>query len=81
MEHDRSLDILEGIYTGKTDGSRECITCHYWFFLGVSFRFKPKVCDDYHDMTQKLIRFKDISVVTFEKDDYRIHFLGMSENE
>ena len=28
------IDLSEGIYLNKTSGSKECIICHYWQFLG-----------------------------------------------
>ena len=32
LEYDR-IDESEGTDFNKTNGSRECITCHYWYFL------------------------------------------------
>ena len=26
------IDVFEGIYVNKTSASKECDTCHYWFF-------------------------------------------------
>ena len=52
LEYDR-IDVPEGIDINKTDETRECIICHYWYFFKINFRFQPKVYDDCHDMTQK----------------------------
>ena len=32
LEYDR-VDILEGIDVDKTNKSKECTLCHYWYFL------------------------------------------------
>ena len=32
LEYDR-IDISEGIDTNKTSASKECIICHFWYFL------------------------------------------------
>ena len=32
LEYDR-IDISEGIDMSKTNKSRECDICHYWYFL------------------------------------------------
>ena len=32
LEYDR-IDVSEGIDVKKTDGSRECIIWHYWYFF------------------------------------------------
>ena len=42
--------VSEGTDTNKTDGSCECIICHYWYFLRINFRFQSKVCGGCHDM-------------------------------
>ena len=41
LEYDQ-VDFSEGTDITKTDGSRECIICHYWYFLSISFRFQQK---------------------------------------
>ena len=51
MEHDR-INFSEGIDINKTGGSSKCITCHYWHFLGINFRFQLNVCDGCRDMTK-----------------------------
>ena len=56
LEYDR-IDVSEGINTYKIEGSCECIICHYWYFLGINFRFQPNVCDFCYDMTQKSMSF------------------------
>ena len=36
LEYDR-IDISEGINMNKTNASRECNICHYWYFLDKNF--------------------------------------------
>ena len=36
IEYDR-IDISEGIDVDMTNKSRECILCHYWYFLDNNF--------------------------------------------
>ena len=31
LEYDR-IDVSEGVDLNITDGSRECIICHFWYF-------------------------------------------------
>ena len=75
LEFDR-IDVSEGI-----DGSRECIICHYGYFLRLNFIFQPEVCDGFHDMTKKSISFNDVLVVATGGNDYRNHFWVMSKSE
>ena len=38
LYYDRT-DISKGIDVNKTNTSRECIICHYWYFLDEGFKF------------------------------------------
>ena len=29
----------------KTDRSKECMLCHYWYFLNKNFKYRPYLCD------------------------------------
>ena len=44
--------MLGGLGTNKTGGLRECISCNYWYFVKVNFKFQPKVRDGCHDIAQ-----------------------------
>ena len=53
LEYDR-IDISKGIDINKTDESKECAICHYWYFLDKNFDFEPHLCNDCHDLIQKV---------------------------
>ena len=38
------IDVSLWVDVDKTDGSSECIVCHYWYYLNINFRFDPKIC-------------------------------------
>ena len=42
LEYDR-IDISEGIDINKTNVSKECDICHYWYFLDKNFNYEPMV--------------------------------------
>ena len=77
LEYDR-IHVSEGIDVNKIDGICECIIRHYWYLLDINFRFAPKVCNDWHDLMQKV---NDVAIVSVKRDDYRIHFWYMSKDE
>ena len=56
LEYDR-IDISKGIDTNKTNASKECNTCHYWYFLDKNFNYGPYLCTACHDLMQKSCRF------------------------
>ena len=44
------IDVSEGIYINKTNASKECDICHYWYFLDFSFKFQLNVCNRCHGL-------------------------------
>ena len=80
LEYDR-IYISEGTDTNKTNDWCDCIIHHYWYFLGINFRFQPKVCDGCHDMMQRFVSFNDFPDVTIGRNDCRIHLWFMTTRE
>ena len=37
LEYDR-IDISKGIDVNKTNKSKKCDICHYWYFLSTAFK-------------------------------------------
>ena len=56
-------DVSEGIDVNKTNASKECDICHYWYFLNYSFRFQPNVRNRCHDSLMMSINLGDIAVL------------------
>ena len=42
LEYDR-IDISEGIDIDKTNKSKECDICHYWYLLDKDFNYEKYV--------------------------------------
>ena len=43
LEYDR-IDISEGIDVNKTNLSKECDICHYWYFKDIGFKYESYFC-------------------------------------
>ena len=80
LEYDR-IDISEGIDINKTNASKECDICHYWYFLDKNFKYEPYLCNDCDDLMKKAINFNDVAIVSVKENDYRIHFWYMSKDD
>ena len=78
LEYDR-IDFSEGIDVNKIDKSKECMLCHYWYFLDKIFTYGLYLCDGCYDIMQKSTDFKSIAIAHVKKCVYRIYFLGMSK--
>ena len=73
LEHDR-INISEGIDINKTNASKECNICHYWYLLDKSFKFGPYLCNGCHDLIQKAMSFNDAAIASVIKSEYIICF-------
>ena len=47
------IDVSEGININKTNKSKECDICHYWYFLDRGLKYEPYHYNGYHDLIQK----------------------------
>ena len=61
LEYDR-IDISERIEINKTNASKECDICHYWYFKDIGFKFEPYLCNGCHDLVQKAMSFNDVAL-------------------
>ena len=75
------IDNSDGIDVNKSDESKECTLCHYWYFLDKNFSYGPYLCDGCYNMTQKCNKLKNITIILLKKTVYRICFLFMSKRE
>ena len=47
MLHYKRIDMSEGIDLAKSNRSKQCMICHYWFFNN-GFKFQDPVYTGYH---------------------------------
>ena len=80
LEYDR-IDIAERININKTNASKECDICPYWYFLDKGFKYEPYLCNGCHDLMQKAINFINVAVVSIKGNYYRIHFWYISKDD
>ena len=77
----QKIDISKGIDVDMSNKSKECMLCHYWYFLDKNFSYGPYLCDGCFNVTQKSNNFKNIAIVHIKKSACRIYSLYMSKNE
>ena len=80
LEYEK-IDISDGIDVHKSDKSKKCMLCNYWYFLDKSFRYGPFLCDGCYNMIQKCNKLKNIAIIHIKKSLYRIWFLFLSKRE
>ena len=75
------IDISDGIDVNKSYESKECMLCHYWYFLDKNFSCVPYLCDGCYNITQKCNKHKNVAIIHIKKSIYRICFLFMNKHE
>ena len=80
LEYDR-IDISKGIDINKTNLSKECDICHYWYFKDIGFKYENYLCNDCYDLMQKAISFNDIAIAYVKGNACRIHFWYMTKDD
>ena len=70
------------LYYGRIDSaSKECVICHYWYFLNYSFKFQPNVCNICHDLLMMSMILSNIAILHIKGSDYRCIISLISKNE
>ena len=67
LYYDR-IDINEGIDPTKSNKSKECMICHYWFY-NHGFEFQNSVCNGCHDLSILSVNISDIAIITVKNVD------------
>ena len=80
LEYDR-IDVSERIDIDKTNKSKECDICHYWYLLDKNFNYEKYLCNGCHDLIQKAMSFNDVAIASIKGNDCRIQFWYMSKND
>ena len=77
------IDMSEGIDLAKSNRSKECMICHYWFF-NHWFKFQNSVCNGCHDLTMLSVIIRDISditIITIKNLHYHFIIHNISKSE
>ena len=69
LYYDR-IAVSKGIDLNNTSESKECNTCHYWYFSDKGFKFQPDVCYGYHDVLMMSMNFSNIAILNILGDYY-----------
>ena len=80
LEYNR-IDISEGIDINKTNKSKKCMLCFYWYFLDKNFSYGPYLCDGCYNIMLKSVDFKNIATTYVKGSTCRIYFLCMSKRK
>ena len=80
LQYDR-IHVSEEIYINKTNASKECDICHYWYFKDVPYKFQRYVCNGCHGISLMAYELKNIAISNAEGVYYRRILWGISKND
>ena len=75
------IDITEGSDPDKTNKSRECMFCHYWYYLNRNFSYGQFPCDGCYNIVQESTDFKNITIIHVKKTAYRVYFKDINKDK
>ena len=73
LNYDR-INWSEGIHPAKSNNSKECMVCHYWFF-NHEFKFRNSVCNDCHGLAMLYLNLSDLLLSLLKNFGYCCTFL------
>ena len=73
LQYERIV-ISEGIDIHKTNASKVCMLCNYWYFKDVRCKFKQRVCNKC-SIKRIFSKSKRIEII----NDYRLFYLVLAE--
>ena len=65
------IDVSEGTGINKTDVSKECMLCNYWYFKNIAYKFWAHFCNKCHDVLMTAYKSKNIAILNAKGVDYR----------
>ena len=80
LEYDR-IDVSEGTDINKTNESKECKICHYWYFKDIGYEYEPLLYNGSHGLMQKAVSFNYVDIVYVKGSVYRIQFWYMGKDD
>ena len=80
LKYDK-IDITEDIDLNKTNKSKECTFCRYWYYLNKNFSYGPFTCDCCYNIVQRSIDFKNIVIIHVKNSAYRVYLKDISKHK
>ena len=77
----KRIDVSEGIDLNKSDKSKECMVCHYWYFKDIGYKYERYVFNEYHDLLMVVYDLKLCMILIIKGVDYRCYVFNMSRSD
>ena len=75
------IDISEGIDINRSNESRECILCYYWYSKDILYKYEQYICNGCHNLLMVLYDLDNFMILNIKGVDYRCFVFNMSKND
>ena len=75
------IDVSEGIDINKSNKSKECMICHYWYFKDIGYELEPYVCNKCYDMSMMAYELENIATLNVKGVDYRCVLWSLTKHD
>ena len=75
------INVSKGIDTNKSNKSKECTICHYWYFEDIGYKYEPHVCNRCHDLSMIVYDLDGFMILNTKGADFRCFMFNMSKND
>ena len=75
------IDVSEEIDVDRTNKSKECMLCHFWYFRDVCYKFQLYHCNACHAVSAMAYELKNIAILSAKGVDYRCILWNISRDE
>ena len=80
LQYER-IDVSEVIDLSKSDKSKDCMICHYWYFKNIGYKYEPHVFNGCHDLSMMVFDLNDFMILNIKGIDYRCYVFNMSKSD
>ena len=80
LQYER-IEVSEVIDVNKSDKSKECTICHYWYFKDIGYKYQAYVFNKCHDLPMVVQDLKDLMILNIKGVDYRCYVFNMSRSD
>ena len=73
------IDVSEGIDINKSNESKECMLCYYWYFKDIGYEYGQYVCNGCHDLSMMVNELADFMILNIKEVDCRCFVFNSSK--
>ena len=73
----KRIDVSERIDLNKSDKSKECMICNYWYFKDIGYKYEPHVCNGCHDLSMMVYDLNNFMILNIKGIDYRCYVFNI----